>query len=394
MMLYRRLHLKLQKMFSVIRYHTIETDDVFIYWSDFRKGWFLLFFALLILPGHLFWYISNFFSENRIWFDESYYDERVFTTWFQILLTVLVTCIAFIFRKNSAFRRFMGWFIPLYFGLLLIYSAHTVGIYSPAAMGGTLNILLIGFVFYKPKVIYSIMLIIATVFVCLCYYTYKGVVPYAPLFSDRLNNDNLWQNEFWLNSMAILYLPILFVSALFFEILLRQWRRREKKIETLSQTDSLTNVYNRRYTTDFITQLNKKDNRNYAMIILDLDYFKKVNDDYGHDVGDEVLRQVAKVLQRITREQDIAGRLGGEEFVLILPDLQLSDAMMIAERCRKEIENLSIELEDGQSLKITASFGIAISADDMRMDDVSRLADKALYLSKQKGRNTVSHYLE
>lgn len=285
----------------------------------------------------------------------------------------------------------MGWFIPLYFGLLLIYSAKSVGIYSPAAIGGTLNILLIGFVFYKPKTIYSIMVIVSIAIVYVCIQTASGVFTYAPLFSEALNKGEYYKNDFWIQSMAILYLPILVVSALFFELLLRQWRRREQKIETLSQIDSLTHVYNRRFMSNYVQELKKKQQHDYAMVILDLDFFKKINDHYGHDAGDTVLCRVASLLKACVADQGVVGRLGGEEFVLILPQLDLEYALDVAEHCRSTIAQEMIMLQDGRLLSVTASFGVASAFEHMLMDEVSRLADQALYQAKHEGRNQVRY---
>ena len=390
----RRLKRKISQTYKQIYFHLFETDNVLIYWPDFNKGILLLLFGLLTLCGHLLWYILNYHSEHQIWFSESYHEYRMFTTYCQIALTAFVLIVSLAFKRFRSFRKFMGWFIPLYFGLLLIYSAHSVGIYSPAAMAGVVNILLIGFVFYQPKIIYSIAVIVAVVLVVICYLTSINAIPYAPLFSDRLNNSDFYKNAFWMKSMAILYLPILIISAMFFEILLRQWRRRERKIETLSQIDGLTNVYNRRFTTNYAENLQHKKNLSYALVILDLDYFKKINDNYGHDVGDEVLKRVAHLLQAHVRANDIVGRFGGEEFVLILPDQDLAHAIDVAERCRQAIERQQIMLANGQTLNVTASFGIALSGENTHLEDVAKAADQALYHSKNKGRNTVSHYLE
>ena len=187
------------------------------------------------------------------------------------------------FRKNLKFQKFIGYFVPLYFGLLLIYSAQTVGLYSPATIAGLLHILLIGFVFYRARTIYSIMFIVGIVFITMTYLTYHQIIPYTPLFSDRLNYSAFWKNAFWLKSMSILYLPIFIVSTSLFGILIKQWQNYEQKIKKLNQLDTLTNIYNRRYITKYVQKL-EKANQHYSIAILDLDLFKNVNDDYGHDV--------------------------------------------------------------------------------------------------------------
>lgn len=191
--------------------------------------------------------------------------------------------------------------------------------------------------------------------------------------------------------MAELFLPILIVSILLFEILLSQWRRREKKIERLSTTDALTEIYNRRYIGD---QLNRVSIDLVSVIILDLDDFKKINDSYGHDTGDDVLCRVARVLESCLRETDIVGRFGGEEFILLLPLMDLEQAYDVAERCRVKISQEQIILKDARHISISASFGISSSIGDLSKEELIRLADQALYLSKKKGRNCVSHYLE
>lgn len=380
---------KINEYSKSLKYNLFETEDVFIYWPDFNKGILLLVFALLILFGHLSWYVLNYESSNQIWFSQSYHDERIFTTWCQIFLTVFVLFAALSFKRYMKFRHVMGWFIPLFFGLLLMYSAQSVGLYSPASMGGILNILLIGFVFYKPKIIYSIMVIVTLVFGAMCYLTATGAMVYAPLFSDQLNQSDLYRNTFWLKSMLILYSPILITSALFFELLLRQWRNRDQKIEILSQIDGLTGLYNRRYLSELVNKRHQKKFQKYSMIILDLDHFKKINDSYGHDAGDLVLRQVADVLRHTVREQDRVGRFGGEEFSVLLPDQDLFQALAIAQRCRQAIEALEIILPDQSVLKVTASFGVATAKEGMSMDEVTRLADQALYKAKENGRNQV-----
>lgn len=394
MMKFQKTIKKIRRINRNIRFFIFETDNVMVYWPDFSKGILILGFGLIILIGDFYWYVSNYNSENHIWFNESYYDYRVMTTWYQLFATVILIIIAFIFKRFRIFRRCVSWFIPIYFGVLLIYSAHTVGIYSPAAVAGVINIVLIGFVFYQPKVIMTVTFLMGCCVSIICYMTSQGYIPYAPLFSDALNESKFYQNGFWIQSMAILYLPVFFISMLFFVVILMQWRRREKKIEDLSRLDSLTNVYNRRFTSQFIKSMQAKKKLNYGMILMDLDYFKSVNDTYGHDVGDVVLRRVAQILKLNVRAEDIVGRFGGEEFIIIVPELELSQTIEIAERCRIAIENEDITLDNNDILKITASFGVAHSENHYVMEEMSRLADKALYKSKREGRNKVSHYLE
>jgi diguanylate cyclase (GGDEF)-like protein len=368
-------------------------------WTNFDKGILLLIFCLGMLLGHGVWYYHNFNSDYQIFLDAEYYSYRMFTTLIQIILAFSLLSFALFFRRNIHLNKALGVVIPLFFGLELIFSGYSVGIYSPAVISGMASIILIGLVLYERKIIYSITSTILAIFLGLAYLTANDRLSYAPLFSDLLNESEVYANEFWLRSMVVLYLPILAVWVIFFEIILSQWRRRERKIEILSQKDALTNLFNRRYINHFITSLIKQ-NRQYAFVIIDLDYFKKINDTYGHDAGDIVLKRVANILMIETNRDDIVGRLGGEEFVLVLPDCNLELANQISERCRRGIERLKITINENITLSITASLGIAVSnaydQQNLTIDEnkqrIYSVADRALYLAKQNGRNLVRDY--
>ncbi|MBH0178961.1 MAG: GGDEF domain-containing protein [Nitrospira sp.] len=127
------------------------------------------------------------------------------------------------------------------------------------------------------------------------------------------------------------------------------------------------------------------------MLLLDLDYFKSVNDCLGHVAGDGVLERVAALVQERVREVDSVGRYGGEEFAVVLPHTDLSQAQALAERIRAEIERRAFDLDDG-SVRITASFGVA-SLHDSSIESIGRwiaAADSALYEAKSHGRNRVA----
>lgn len=130
------------------------------------------------------------------------------------------------------------------------------------------------------------------------------------------------------------------------------------------------------------------------MVLLDLDFFKHINDNFGHDIGDDVLQNVARILSRVLREGDVVGRFGGEEFILVLPHKNLQQALDIAERCRKEIEQAQFTVDKKTRIKVTASFGIAISNALLTKEAVIRHADQALYMAKKQGRNQVRDYFE
>ncbi len=139
--------------------------------------------------------------------------------------------------------------------------------------------------------------------------------------------------------------------------------------------------------TQEIARLARFETYNAALLMLDLDYFKRINDTYGHSTGDQVLRQFAQIIRQTSRTIDIPARLGGEEFAILLPGAVKADAMAMAERLRKRVAEAFISHEKG-SVYITVSIGAAaLSADDVDGDAVLGYADAALYKAKDSGRN-------
>ena len=152
-------------------------------------------------------------------------------------------------------------------------------------------------------------------------------------------------------------------------------------------TDPLTGLPNRRGFERGMAGLRTPD-RDAALIAIDLDHFKRVNDTFGHGAGDYVLQKVAMVLRGNLRNRDLLSRLGGEELAVLLPETDIELARMISERLRRAIENVEI-LWDGKSINITSSFGVAVAPGTMPMAELFALADAALYDAKSGGRNRV-----
>jgi diguanylate cyclase (GGDEF)-like protein len=190
-------------------------------------------------------------------------------------------------------------------------------------------------------------------------------------------------------------LALLLVGA-FATLALRRSLSREETVrrvmEKQAATDELTGLANRRETMTALDRhisATKRHERPLSIAILDIDHFKRVNDAYGHPAGDEVIRRVAQIAVEIMREEDLVGRLGGEEFVVILPDTDASAALRACDRLRAVIASTTLLLENGVRLSITLSAGVAQM---LPGDDRSRLiarADEALYDAKQQGRDRV-----
>lgn len=164
---------------------------------------------------------------------------------------------------------------------------------------------------------------------------------------------------------------------------------KNKELEKLAITDKLTNLYNRRKIDELLeNEIHRSERfgRAFGFAILDIDHFKNVNDTYGHQAGDEVLKEIANILKTNLRKTDFVGRFGGEEFVIICPESDIQVVIKLMENFRAIIENYNF----GKIKNITASFGVTVLKESDDRDSILRRADKALYEAKNSGRNKVS----
>ncbi|MBC3928326.1 GGDEF domain-containing protein [Undibacterium sp. CY21W] len=162
----------------------------------------------------------------------------------------------------------------------------------------------------------------------------------------------------------------------------------------LATTDALTNIANRRHIMDIGNREFTRARRythSLSVLMLDIDKFKFINDRWGHPVGDRVIKELANLLTITARDQDVSGRLGGEEFTVILPHTDTSGAKIIAERLRVVVaEAQGVNLDDNTIVRFTASIGIAtLNVEDTSFDMLLQRADRALYKAKENGRNRV-----
>ena len=177
------------------------------------------------------------------------------------------------------------------------------------------------------------------------------------------------------------------------KLLQDELKERMAELDRLASTDNLTGLYNRRM---FFRRLDEEIARSerssdpISLIYTDIDHFKNVNDTYGHAAGDAVLQQASRVMQRILRRGDVLGRLGGEEFMIMLPGTNGEAAQQIAERLRVRVANTPVTYED-LTLNITISIGVFYMPEPcaLKIDEMVRFADEAMYEAKETGRNKV-----
>ena len=167
----------------------------------------------------------------------------------------------------------------------------------------------------------------------------------------------------------------------------------ELALEKQAHFDFLTGLCNRRH---FLERADAELNRSQryenalSILMIDIDHFKRINDTYGHKFGDVVLQKIANIFQSTLRDVDIAGRIGGEEFAILLPETCIEEALDVAERLRTEVAGASVQFDQATAIQFTISIGIAAKQSrNEQLDDLLSFADKALYEAKDAGRNRI-----
>jgi len=205
---------------------------------------------------------------------------------------------------------------------------------------------------------------------------------------------------------SLIYMPVLTFSLyiswsstlksrlVFLQHTLNEYHRQT--FENFPHTDSLTGLNNRRcfeYLVQQLIQNNLKQPAPISLLVFDVDHFKQINDRYGHDVGDQVIQMIAQTTCNEMRRHDVLARYGGEEFIACLTETSPDDALKIAERLRRKIENIMVNLEHGHRLDFTVSIGAAIlESSETDLMALIKQADIALYQAKANGRNRAECY--
>lgn len=204
--------------------------------------------------------------------------------------------------------------------------------------------------------------------------------------SDKVNH-LLYQSVFLINMLEVIFVLTLFS---------KQIERNEWHLTKLASTDVLTGLNNRRYFFEKGEKLLGDDNKagyHFCLLLLDLDYFKKINDQYGHAVGDICLKEAGSLFATIPIKNKLCARIGGEEFVVVLPSCGPKRAVQLAEELRDRWQNIHIYSEQGKMVKSTMSIGVSCNFTKQEtLQNVLEYADIALYQAKEEGRNRVRYF--
>lgn len=193
---------------------------------------------------------------------------------------------------------------------------------------------------------------------------------------------------------SLVAIPVFVLIPLLLTILTAERLRRE--VERQARRDALTQAYNRRGFNELADRewaRARRRNEALSLLMLDIDHFKKINDQHGHAIGDQILSETSGRIQEVLRTEDVWGRFGGEEFIAMLPATPIEDAVIVSERVRRSIGDVPFVTAAGE-LRITVSIGVATrQPEDVNWETVAQLADAALYRAKSEGRNRVAKIL-
>jgi len=190
------------------------------------------------------------------------------------------------------------------------------------------------------------------------------------------------------NILFLLLSALALLLSAIYTILLTNEKKKQQELHDFAVHDALTGIYNRHGINELVAHQideNKRDRKDFSVIFFDIDFFKQVNDRYGHDMGDYVLVNIARLVGSEVRESDIFARWGGEEFILFLPKTKIENALSLAEKLRQTIEEHAFsDIE-----KITCSFGVTTLSESDDKTSLLKRVDTLLYEAKESGRNCV-----
>lgn len=302
--------------------------------------------------------------------------ESMYILAFALLSISFILIVNYFFLKFSHKKEIASYVISTLFFILFSYLVYTGGLDNTGPLWiYPLPMIIMFLLGFRKGILYMALFFIVIIFI---------------LFG--LEN-TLYPYDFKLRIVLSLLL-VTFLASVYEYLRERAFERMNtlsQQLEEASHHDHLTQVYNRRgihkELENACTHYNT-DNKNFSLIICDIDYFKKINDNYGHIAGDEVLKKVASEIKSIIRKDDVLARWGGEEFLVLLLNATMEAAYEVGEKIRKSIENTSFTY-DKHTIAMTVSIGVAEKDNELPISDIISQADTHMYKAKKEGRNTV-----
>lgn len=267
--------------------------------------------------------------------------------------------------------------LAIVFFILMLYLIYTGGINHTGPLWiSSFPIIVFYLLDIKQGFIYTVIFIILSSIILFFPLDFLVIPDYSHDFSLRI---------------ILSFILITFLSSMYEYSNTKAFNNMQKlkeELEYSSSRDYLTSLYNRR---GYERNIKNIKNVHGVILMCDIDHFKKINDNYGHDAGDFILQKVARKIKSILREDDIAVRWGGEEFFIFLPHTSCESACIVAEKIRITIEELILNYE-GQNIVVTLSIGLEEVSPETTLEDAINNADNAMYQAKQAGRNTIASF--
>lgn len=278
-----------------------------------------------------------------------------------------------------------------YFGFSLVWAGYLTGTLNFATGVVLMGAAITGYIVLERRVILAAFIAAFTGVLAFNVATSFGWLPYAPAIVPPSDKATLL---FWTHAAFFLAGPHILFCLVATAIMVIQWRQSEARVLKLGMTDGLTRLHNRRAILDVLyreTARARQQDTPLAVALLDLDHFKAINDTRGHQVGDQVLVEAARLLASRISEPAVLGRFGGEEFLFVLPGFSAQQAERCMEECRRGLAALRIRADDGARVEVSGSFGVACHSGGGVVDGdaLLRAADAALYRAKDRGRDRV-----
>ncbi len=321
------------------------------------------------------------------------------TVWYGAAFVLVIAIFHLIARSlaagtNESLRFWLPVAIACVYSLNMSFFGYLIGTMSLASGIVMVGAPIFGFLLLEKRVVYCGTAVASVLVVCLTAAALNGTIPYAPL----LQHDHLVTGPgslFWVYSLIFFILPYVMVLVGMSELLINKVLERESEVRYLSERDPLTGLLNRRSINHRIEHFHGDEKSRHsaiAILLIDLDHFKQINDNHGHPTGDRVLELTAQVLRDSVRQQDMVGRFGGEEFIIVLLGARVTQCQEVAERIRLSLKSLRPLNEQGIPVDVAGSIGIAWSPEMVRhsFGEMVQTADAALYRSKTEGRNRVT----